>query len=136
MLKSKEILKDAKTIAVIGASNNPIKSAYRIPKYLQDAGYNVIPINPNSENVLGVKTYKSISDIPQEIKIDIVDIFRPSKDIENLMPAIIERFKKLNDIKLVWLQEGIHSQKAKELCKDNNIEFIQGICIYKVHASI
>ena len=136
MLKAREILKNAENIVVIGASNNKIKAAHRIPKYLQDTGYNVIPVNPNSDEVLGVKSYKSISEIPEDIKIDIVDIFRPSKDISALMPEIIKRFKKVKDIKLVWLQEGIHSKEAKELCKENGIEFIQGICIYKVHASI
>jgi hypothetical protein len=136
MLKSKEILKESKNIAVIGASNNTAKAAHRIPKYLQDVGYNVIPINPNSDKVLGVKAYKSILDIPKDIKIDIVDIFRPSEDINNLMPSIIERFKDVGDIRLIWLQEGIHSKEAKELAQENNIHFIQSICIYKIHATI
>ena len=136
MLKAKEILKNTQNIAIIGASNNKSKSAHRIPKYLQDVGYNVIPVNPNSENVLGVKTYKSISDIPQNVKVDIINIFRPSKDINTLLPAILKRIKEVKDVKLIWLQEGIHSKEAKELAKENNIEFIQGICIYKVHASL
>lgn len=136
MLKSKEILKNAKNIVVIGASNNTTKAAHRIPKYLQEVGYNVIPVNPNTNDVLALKTYKSISEIPKDIKIDIVNVFRPSKDIKALLPAILERFNNVKDIKLLWLQEGIHSKEAKELCKENDIEFIQGICIYKVHASI
>ena len=136
MLKSKEILKNSKTIAVIGASNNSSKAAHRIPKYLQDVGYTIIPINPGSDEVLGVKAYKTISDIPKDIKIDIVNIFRPSKDINALLPAIMERGKELNDIKLLWLQEGIHSKEAKDLSKENNIDFVQALCIYKVHAML
>jgi len=136
MLKSKEILKETKNIAVIGASNNTTKAAHRIPKYLQDVGYNVIPINPGSDEVLGVKAYKSITDVPKDIKIDIVNIFRPSKDIDALLPAIFERLEEVKDIKLLWLQEGIHSKEAKELSKENGIHFIQSICIYKIHAAI
>jgi len=136
MLKSKEILKNSKNIAVIGASNNIIKSAHRIPKYLQEMEYNIIPVNPNSNEVLGVKTYKSIADIPKDIKLDIVNIFRPSKDIDSLMPDIIKRFKEVNDIKLIWLQEGIQSSEAKKIAHENGVHFIQSICIYKVHASI
>jgi len=136
MLKSKEILKEAKNIVVIGASNNTTKAAHRIPKYLQDVGYNIIPINPGSDEVLGVKAYKSITDVPKDIKIDIVNIFRPSKDIDALLPAIFERLEEVKDIKLLWLQEGIHSKEAKELSKENGIHFIQSICIYKIHAAI
>ena len=134
MLETKEILRESKNIVVIGASNNATKAAHRIPKYLQDVGYNIIPVNPGSDEVLGVKSYKTIADIPKDIKIDIVNIFRPSKDIAALLPAIFDRYTNCNDIKLLWLQEGIHSEEAKNLSKENNIEFIQGVCIYKVHA--
>jgi len=134
MLETKEILREAKNIVVIGASNNTTKAAHKIPKYLQGAGYNIIPVNPGSDEVLGVKAYKTIADIPENIKVDIVNIFRPSKDISALLPAIFDRHSKANDMKLLWLQEGIHSQEAKDLSKEKNVEFIQGVCIYKVHA--
>ena len=136
MEKIKEILKNAKTIAIIGCSNNPSKAAHRIPKYLQEEGYNIIPVNPNHDEILGEKSYKAISEIPQNIKIDIINIFRPSKDIKALIPDIKKRYESIKDIKLIWLQEGIHSKEAKEFAKENNIEFIQSFCIYKFHASL
>ena len=128
-----KILKEAKNIVVIGASNNTRKAAHRVPKYLLEEGYNIIPVNPFSENILDQTTYKTISDIPSDIKIDIVNIFRPSKAIPELMPAILERFKKNKDIKLIWLQEGIHDKNAKKDSKELNIEYTEMICILKVH---
>ena len=136
MQKIKEILKNAKNIAVIGASNNPVKAAHRIPKYLQDEGYNIIPVNPNHNEILGVKSYPKLTDIPEEIEIDIVNVFRPSKEIIKILPDIIARYDKNQDIKLLWLQEGIHSKEAAEEARKRGIEFIQGFCIYKFHAAL
>ena len=128
-----KILKDAKNIVIIGASNNESKAAHRVPKYLIDEGYNVIPVNPFSENVLGQKTYKSIADVPKDINIDIVNIFRPSKAIPALMPDILSRIKEVKDVKLVWLQEGIHDKNAKKDTKELGVEYTEMVCILKVH---
>src|SRR5579862_3201316 len=79
----KEILETNKTVAVIGMSNNPEKDAHRIPRYLKSKGYRIIPVNPSADEILGEKSYKKLSDIPKETKIDIVDVFRPSEDVPN-----------------------------------------------------
>ncbi len=132
----KQILKESKNIVVIGASNNSRKAAHRIPKYLKEEGYNIIPINPNSDEVLDELSYNSLSEVPKEIKIDIVNIFRPSKDIPYLMEQVVKRFEDVGDLKLVWLQEGIHDKEAKVKAKELGINYVESLCIFKVHATL
>ena len=79
-----QILTEAKTIAVVGASKNPEKDAHRIPKYLQEHGYRIIPVNPTADVILGERAYKSLSEVREPY--DVVDIFRPSEDV----PPIVE----------------------------------------------
>jgi predicted CoA-binding protein len=127
--KLKEILKNSKTIAVVGASRTSGKPAHYVPLYLKTKGYKIIPVNPFADEVFGEKSYKSLKDIPKDIKIDIVDVFRPSEDVINVVKDAIER----GDIKLIWLQEGIYNKEAVELAKKNNIEIIWNRCMMKTH---
>ena len=120
----KEHLANAKTIAVIGFSKNPSKTAYKIPKYLTSF-YKVIPINPTTDEIDGLKCYKSIKDVPEPI--DIVDVFRPGPQCGKIMEEIISIDKKP---KLVWLQLRITNEKAKHLAEEHNIDYIEDLCIY------
>ena len=105
----KEILKKYKVIAVVGLSKEPGKDSHRVSAYLKQHGYHIIPVNPFADEVLGEKSYKSLLDIPPEIQktIEIVDIFRPSKDV----PPIVEQAIKLKQFYgkpfVVWMQLGI-----------------------------
>ncbi len=106
----KEIYKKYRKIAVLGMSRNPEKPAHYVPKYLMEKGYEIIPINPTAEEILGRKVYKSISDIPEDA--DILNVFRPSEEV----PKIVEEALKKN-FKVIWLQEGIFHEsiyKARE----------------------
>jgi len=127
--KLKEILKNSKIIAVVGASRTSGKPAHYVPLYLKTKGYKIIPVNPFADEVFGEKAFKSLKEIPKDIKIDIVDVFRPSEDVINVVKDAIER----SDIKLIWLQEGIYNKEAVELAKKNSIEVIWNRCIMKMH---
>ena len=115
-----------KNIAVVGMSKNPEKAANYVPKYLSEKGYNIIPVNPTTDEILGKKCYSELSDIPHHI--DIVDVFRPS---EQVMPVIIEAIKLKP--KVIWLQEGIHNMDAESLAQKAGIEVIFNRCMLAEH---
>ena len=117
-----EILKDYKTVAVIGMSKNPDKDAYRIPEFLIKNGFNVIPVNPTADEILGRKAYKRLADVPE--KIDIVNMFRPSEDIPNYVEDVIKVKPKV-----FWEQLGIHNPEAEEKIAAAGIKIVYNRCM-------
>lgn len=115
-----------KKVVVIGMSKNSQKAAHFVPKYLFDNGYDITPVNPTSEEILGKKCYNSISEINAEI--EIVDIFRPS---DQVLPFVQEAIKKKP--KVIWLQEGIHNSEAEELARKEGIKVIFNRCMLAEH---
>ena len=115
-----------KNIAVVGMSKNPEKAAHYVPKYLADKGYNVIPINPTADEILGKKCYQKINEV--DGPIDIVDVFRPS---DQVMPVVEEAIKKKP--KVIWLQEGIHNQEAEDLARKAGIDVVFNRCMLAEH---
>ena len=113
-------------VAVIGMSNNSSKAAHYVPRYLSENGYDIMPVNPSSDEILGKKCYDSVSDIDEQI--DIVDIFRPS---DQVLPFVKEAIKKKP--KVIWLQEGIHNLEAEELAKNNGIKVVFNRCMLAEH---
>lgn len=122
--KKKELLQTSKIIAMVGLSPNTDKPSNVVANYLKGAGYRVIPVNPQYDEILGEKSYKSLSDIPE--KVDIVDIFMRS---EKVVPVVEEAVK--IKPRAIWLQEGIVNEEAKKIVEDGGIEFFQGVCIKK-----
>jgi uncharacterized protein len=116
-----------KNIAVVGMSKNEEKPSHFVPKYLVQNGYNVIPVNPTTEEILERKTYNLVSEIKEDV--DIVDVFRKSDDI---IPIVDDLLKK-KGIKLIWLQKGIFNQRAEELAKKNGIDFVYNRCMLEEH---
>jgi hypothetical protein len=116
-----------RNIAVVGMSKNQDKAAHYVPKYLIDHGYNIIPVNPTSAEILGRKSYASVSDINDEI--DIIDIFRPSEDVQ----GIVEDALKKEGIKVIWMQKGIRSEKAEKIAKERNLSVIYNRCMMAEH---
>ncbi|WP_326717976.1 CoA-binding protein [Vagococcus jeotgali] len=109
-VKVREILKEAKNIAVVGLSDNPEKTSYEVAKILQDAGYRIIPVNPLKigKEILGEKVYPSLESV--DIQIDIADVFRPS----DALPGVAEDFLKSN-AKVFWAQLGIRNDDVADL---------------------
>jgi predicted CoA-binding protein len=116
-----------KNIAVVGMSKNEDKPAHYVPKYLIDHGYNVIPVNPTATEILGRKSYPTVSSIPD--KIDIVDIFRRSEDV----PSVVEDVIKKEGIKVIWMQEGISSKEAEKIAKEKDISTVYNRCMMAEH---
>lgn len=113
-------------VVVVGMSKNSSKAAHYVPKYLSDNGYDITPVNPTADQILGKKCYSSISEIDEEI--DIVDVFRPS---DHVLPVIQEAIKKKP--KVIWLQEGIHNSEAEDLAKKAGIKVIFNRCMLAEH---
>ena len=113
-------------VAVVGMSKNADKAAHYVPKYLAENNYNIIPINPTTDEILNKKCYHSISEINEPI--DIVDVFRPS---EQVLEVIREAIK--IKPKVIWLQEGIHNVEAEELAKKEGIQVVFNRCMLAEH---
>jgi len=113
-------------VAVVGMSKNPSKAAHYVPKYLFENGYDITPVNPYSDEILGKKSYNSVSDVVGDV--DIVDVFRPS---DQVLPVIREAIKKKP--KVIWLQEGIHNLEAEELARSAGIKVVFNRCMLAEH---
>lgn len=117
---------ELKNIAVVGMSKNPEKAAHYVPKYLAEQGYNIIPVNPTTSEILEKKCYPNLLDIP--VQIDIVDVFRPSDQVK----PVIEEAIKMKP-KVIWLQEGIHDQEAESMAKKAGIDVVFNRCMLAEH---
>jgi predicted CoA-binding protein len=126
----KEIFESVKTIAIPGLSPKEDKPSHRVAKYLQSQGYKIIPIYPKEETILGEKVYRSLADIDE--KIDMVDMFRKAKVADDIVDVIEKR----DDIKVLWLQEGIVNNDAAKRAKDLGLSVIQNKCTMIEHKAI
>jgi predicted CoA-binding protein len=120
------ILVETKTIAMVGASNNPERTSHGIMKLLLDAGYHVIPVNPKETEVLGQKAYASLADIPE--KVEIVDVFRKSEDT----PGIADEAVAIG-AKVLWLQLGVTNEDAATRAKAAGLVVVMDKCIGATH---
>ncbi len=120
-----EIL-NLKKVVVIGMSNHKEKAAHFVPKYLSENGFDIIPVNPNNDEILNKKCYKEINDIKGDI--DVVDVFRPSEDV---LPFVKDAIKK--NPKVIWLQEGIHNEEAENLAREHGIDVVFNRCMLAEH---
>ena len=124
--KIKEILKTYRVIAVVGLSNDRMKQSNRVGKFLKAKGYKVIPVNPKYDTVIDLKSYPSLSDVPEEV--DIVDIFRKSQAVG---PIVDEAIKK--GVKVVWMQEGVINEAAAAKARDAGLLVVMDRCMRKEH---
>ncbi|KAG2471763.1 MAG: CoA-binding domain-containing protein [Nitrosopumilales archaeon] len=115
-----------KNVAVIGMSRHPEKAAHFVPKYLSEQGFNILPVNPMSSEILNKKCYSSVTEVDEPI--DIVDVFRPS---DQVLPVVEEAIKMKP--KVIWLQEGIHNQEAEELARKEGIKVVFNRCMLAEH---
>ena len=122
-----EVLKNSKTIVVVGLSPKPHRASNQVAKYMQEKGYKIIPVYPREEEILGEKVYRSLDEI--DFEVDIVDIFRKSEDT----PPIVEKAVKLPGVKCIFLQEGIKNEKSKEISEKAGVFYVEDRCIMVEH---
>ena len=122
----RSILGDARTIAVVGLSSNPDRPSYEVAEFLQDRGYRIVPINPNETEVLGERAYASLPEVPEEVSIDVVDVFRRAEQTPEVAEHAVAR-----GAKVLWLQEGIANEDARRIGEEAGLTVIMGVCIRK-----
>ena len=122
-----EMLDKTKTIAVVGLTDSPGRASYGVSKYMQRAGYKIIPVNPTVDSILGEKAYPTLADIPE--KIDMVDVFRAPRHI----PGIVDEVIRLK-IPYLWLQEGVIDHAAARRAEEAGVGVVMDHCLYKEHA--
>ena len=121
-----EVLRNAKTIAVVGLSSSPLRPSYGVSAYMQTHGYRIIPVNPQVDVVLGEKAYASLKDVP--VEIDIVDIFRRSEFVPEIVDAAIRL-----QIPTIWMQETVIHEAAAKKARQAGIFVVMDRCILKEH---
>ncbi len=121
-----ELLKTAKTIAVVGLSNSPLRPSYGVSHYLRSQGYRIIPVNPKIKEWEGEKAYASLLDVAE--KIDIVDVFRRS----DAVPEVVEQAIRIK-APVIWMQEGVIHEEAAEKARQASIFVVMDRCILKEH---
>ncbi len=125
----KEILENARTIAVVGLSDQSDRTSYRVSRYMQDRGYKIIPVNPTISESLGEKAYPSLLDVPD--KVDIVNVFRRPKDV----PVVADEAIAIK-ARVLWMQEGIVNEEAAKKAESAGLIVIMDRCIMVEHARL
>jgi len=124
----REILTSCKTVAVVGISAREDRPSYIVASYLKSKGYRMIPVRPDGDLILGEKVYHSLMEIPKEVKIDVVDIFRRSEDAPPIVDQTIQR-----GAKVVWMQEGVVHQEAGAKAEKAGLKVVMDRCMKKEH---
>ena len=122
----RSILGDAETIAVVGLSSNPDRPSNEVAGFLQSRGFRIVPVNPNETEVLGERAYPSLLHVPEDIRIDVVDVFRRAEHT----PEIAKQAVALG-AKVLWLQEGIANEDARRIGEEAGLTVVMGACIKK-----
>lgn len=115
------------TIAVVGCSTTPGKAAHNIPRYMLDHGYDIVPVNPNADEVFGREAYDSLSDVREEV--DIVDVFRPSDEVSGVVDEALDR----EDAGVIWTQLGIRDDEATARAENAGKRVVQDRCLKVEH---
>src|SRR5512137_1154376 len=115
----KDTLRNFKTVAVVGISPKEDRPSYVVASYLKSKGYRIIPVRPDGDEILGEKVYHSLSEIPPEIRVEVVDIFRRSEDVPAVVEEAIQR-----GAKAVWMQEGVIHKEAGEKAEKAGLKVV------------
>lgn len=122
----RDLLRRVKTIAVVGLSNSPLRPSHGVAAYLQTHGYRIIPVNPRIDESLGERAYASLLDVPE--KIDLVDVFRRSEFVEEIVDQAIQL-----RIPAIWMQESVVNEKAAEKARKAGMFVVMDRCILQEH---
>lgn len=125
----RNIYAQTKTIAVVGASDDPGKAGHNIPRYLQSQGFRIIPVNPKGGTILGERVFASLSEIPEPV--DVVDVFRPAAEA----PAIAQDAVAVG-ANVLWLQSGIYSDEAAAIARGEGLTVVMDMCMGATHGRL
>ena len=129
----KKTLETARTIAVVGCSDRPSRTSYAIARYLQEAGYRMIPVNPNCEDILGERCYPDVQHIPPDVQLDIVNIFRDPAHTAAMVADVRDRAEATGVQPTTWTQLGVSSPEAKAMAEEAGLPYVENRCIMVEH---
>ena len=122
-----DLLREYKTLVVVGLSSDAERPSFRVSRYMQEHGYRIIPVNPLEQEVLGERCYASLGDIPEPI--EFVDVFRRAE----FCPALAQEAV-ASGAQVLWLQEGVVSSEARAIAEQAGLTFVEDACVMAVHA--
>ena len=133
-----QILENTSNIAVIGLSKNELRDSYQVSAYMKNAGYNIIPINPTIDSVMGVKSHNSLKNVPEDVlkNIELVNVFRKSEFVNEIVDEVIEINKKYGRIHTIWMQLGIFYDEIDRISEENKLNIITNKCIKIEHGRL
>jgi uncharacterized protein len=122
---------DLRVVAVVGLSSKPWRASYTVAEYLQAHGYRIVPVNPRETEVLGERAYPTLLDVPRDVGVEIVDVFRRAEHTPEVARQAVEI-----DARLLWLQEGIENEEAARVATEGGLDVIMGVCIRHVRDAL
>ncbi|MEM8601766.1 MAG: CoA-binding protein [Bacteroidota bacterium] len=135
-LDLRAVLTNARVIAVVGCSPRGSQASHRIARYLQGAGYRVVPVNPHHETLLGEPCYPSLTAIPPGIVLDIVNVFRRPVFTEGVVADAVARIETTEQRPVIWTQLGVHSADAEALAEQEGLPYLADRCIMVDHMHV
>ena len=132
----KDVLQRAKTIAVVGCSPRGFQTSHRIAQYLQGVGYRIVPVNPYHDEILGEACYPALQAIPEDVNLDIVNVFRRSEFTPGVVEDAIVRMEATGDRPLIWTQLGVHHPEAEALAAEAELDYVADRCIMVDHGML
>ena len=131
-----DALRTARTIAVVGCSPRGFQTSHRIARYIQDAGFQMVPVNPNHDEILGETAYPDLASIPDDVEVDIVDVFRRSQFTADVVRDAADRMERTGQRPLIWTQIGVHSAEAERLASEAGLPYVADRCLMVDHAAL
>ncbi len=130
------VLRGARTIAVVGCSPRGFQTSHRIARYIQSAGFTMIPVNPNHDEILGEPAYPDLASIPDDVEVDIVDVFRRPEFTADVVRDAIARAERTGDRPVIWTQIGVHAPEAEQLAAEAGLPYVADRCLMVDHAAL
>ena len=135
MVEHFRVLREARVIAVVGASRNPAKDAHSVPAYLKERGYRIVPVNPTADEILGEKAYPSLLDLPDDIvrELDVVNVFRPPEEADSIVDQVAELRRRHGRPWAIWFQLGTSTRSAVEKARSMGLIVVDNKCMRVEH---
>lgn len=129
------VLQSVRTVAVVGCSPRAFQTSHRIARYLQDAGLQIVPVNPHHDEILGERAYPDLVSIPDSVEIDIIDVFRRPEFTADVVRDAADRAERTGRQPVVWTQIGVHSPEAERLAAEAGLPYVANRCLMVDHAA-
>ena len=136
MTDLKHILETAQTIAVVGCSHQPSRTSFAIAKYLQEVGYRIVPVNPYREEILGEPCYPDLQHIPDDVHVDVVNVFRRPQFTAGVVDDALARAERTGEQPVIWTQLGVSSPEAAARAAEGGLPYVAERCIRVDHARL